>query len=120
MITLAQKISQSHSCISDNIGKGDQVHLLSLDYYLYEKIYACMDRIVDPNNSLHNIDGAHCRALAESFGLYRYDYARHMMKVYYSSSLKPEGPTYATAMHEVDCMRLLKDGYCKEMLDGLC
>lgn len=39
------------------------------------------------------------------------------MKVYLSTAIKPDGATYATAVHKVDSMKLLKRGYFMIMLN---
>lgn len=104
--------------MSDDIEMAVQVHLLNLDQYLHERIYAIVDQIADPNNSLGDMDEAHCRPLAVFFRNEIYNYAHGMMMVYFSSPTKPRGTTHGNAVKTVDVMTLQEKGYCTEMLDG--
>lgn len=65
-----QDSSTSQSSISIEIGRAVEVLSLNIESYWHEESYASMDKTLDRNNSLRDIDEAHCRALAESFKKY--------------------------------------------------
>lgn len=113
-----QKLSEDLHSIFDDIGKGVQVHPLHLDHYLYEKICARTDQIVDLDSRLCDIDGSHCCVLGELFRNYNYKYTRTMKTVYAFSAINQEGTSYRITVQNVGIMRLQKDGYCMLMLDG--
>lgn len=77
-----------------------------------------MDQIADPNNPLRDVDAAHCHVLADSLCNYNSDYVRGIITMYLTSTVKPEGATYAIAVHTVASIKVSKDGYCMVMLDG--
>lgn len=112
MNTSAQKSSENHPSLSDDIEKAVFVHSLIADHYLFAEIYVKMDQIVDPNNHVHAIDARYCRALADLFCNYNYNNVRSMMKVYFLSTIIFEGGTHATVfaqfpLHKVAKRRLL-------------
>lgn len=41
-----------------------------------------------------------------------------MKKVYFFSTVNPEDEPYATALHNVEEMKVLKDGYCMVIVNG--
>lgn len=41
-----------------------------------------------------------------------------MATVYFYFSATAESTTYATAVYNIDCMKLLTDGYCMVMMNG--
>lgn len=49
----------------EDTGRAVQTHLLNLDNYHREEIYARVDQITNPHNLLHDIHEAHCRTLVE-------------------------------------------------------
>lgn len=77
-----------------------------------------MVQIVDSNNTLRNIYESNCSALEKSLQNYSWDFMRGLMTVYFSSTVNPESATYATAVHNVNEMKFLKDSYCIVMFDG--
>lgn len=113
----AQKFSGSQPSITDDVGRSILVSPLSLDHFLRKEIYATVDQDTNPNNFLRVIDEAHCRAPAELFRNYNYDYAHGMMIVYFLSGVKLEGATNATAVHTVDDMKFLKDHFRMVVVD---
>lgn len=94
------------------------VHPLIVDHYLQEKVYARVDQSGHQKNPPHNVDESHYGALAESLCNYNCVHPRGMMKVYFLSSVKPEGATYATIVHAADGTKLLKEDNLMVMLDG--
>lgn len=105
--------------ISDDTGKVFQVHPLSVDTLTAKKIHTRVSQIVYTNNPLHEIDSSRCCTMAESFRNYKYDFVRGMMKVYFSNTVNLNGVTCTTAVHNVNGMKLLMDGYCTIMLNWL-
>lgn len=89
----------------DDNGRAVQFHLLNFDHCVRQVIYARVHQIVNPNSPLRKTDEPYCCSLAKSF--------RHHEYYYWESA------TYAAAMHNVDAIKLLKDGYCTAMLDSL-
>lgn len=94
------------------------MHPLNVDHYHSKEIYAKLDRIVDPNTPLCDIDEAHGRALAELFRKYDYNYAHGMMTKYYFSAVTMEGAISASVVHIVNSTEVVKDGYCMVVLDS--
>lgn len=126
---------QSHPSISDDIGVVIvvdivseikwiyldclvEVYLLNLADYVHDDDYAEVDKFVDPNHLLRNIDKTHYRALARSFCIYTLDYACNLMTIYFSAAVSPTGVTYATAVHHVDRKEVFKDGCHRFMFNG--
>lgn len=70
-----------------------------------------MDQIVDPSTSQRKVNEAHWRVPVESFCNCSYDYARGVTTVYFYCSVNRKGMIYATAVHSIDIMKLLKDVY---------
>lgn len=73
---------------------------------------------MDSNNSLHDIDEVHYRAPKLWFSSYNYDYERGMITFYFSSTVDPVGATYTTAVHSIEDMEWLNDGYFVVILVG--
>lgn len=88
------------------------------DHYLHEEIYRKVDQVVNMDKPLNDINESQFRALSKSFCNCNYDHARRMMTVYNSFTVKANGTTYVTAVHNVEGLKLLKAGYCMVMLDG--
>lgn len=73
---------------------------------------------MDSSIPLHDIDEAHSHARVETFRNYNYVYARSILTVCFSTTVNSEATTYTSAVHIVGLMKLLRDGYCIEMLTG--
>lgn len=114
----AQNFSESHHFISNDILKAVQSHTLNVDNYLHEETHGRVRRIVDSNNLLRDIDEPRCHDLGESLRNYKYEYAREMMKAYSTTTVNLEAARYATVVHTVDSMTLLKDSFCTVIIDG--
>lgn len=76
-----------------------------------------MDQLVSPKNPQCDIHKTHHCTTEESFHNYKYYYECGMMILYIFSAVKPEGVTYASAVHNIHGRWLLNDGYCMFMLD---
>lgn len=64
-----------HPSMSDDIGKALQVSHLNVDHYVHDEIFGNVDQIAELNNTLCDINEAHCRVLAKSYHNYSYEYA---------------------------------------------
>lgn len=105
MINSPQNLSESGFSKFDYIEKAIQIQSLKFDRYLQEEIFVRVDWIGDQSNRLSKIDEIQCRALAESFRDYTWDYASDMMTVYSFSNTNHKDATYATALHNANAFR---------------
>lgn len=103
--------------MSHEMGKAAQHHPMNLDIFLDEVIQARVDQIADPCNSLCDIDDGSCHTPPKCFCNSKYCYPWAVMIVYFFSTINVEGARYTTAVHAVDGMKLVKQGYCMLMLD---
>lgn len=108
----------THASMPDDNEKPDQIYLLILGHYLHYGIYARVDQIAHPNNSLRDTDDTRCCVLGEWFHNCNYKYALGSMIVHLCSSLTPKGATCTTAVHKVDSLKLLKAGYFMVLVGG--
>lgn len=117
MSTLARKSAESNPFMYDNIRKAAQVQQLNAGHYMQEEIYVRVDQMVHPKSCLRQIDEAHYQPLAGLFRNYKYDYARRLMREYGSSTVNLQRLTNATAVQNINGMKLLEDGYCMVILN---
>lgn len=68
--TSPHNFSESHSSMSDTLGRAAHVHALDLDLYLLEHITAMVDKI--GNSHLRQINKASCQLMGKSFHNYSY------------------------------------------------
>lgn len=102
----------------DDIGKADEGQSLNLADYAHEEVSDRVDQILDPNDSLRDVDKLHCRALAQSFCDYAFEYARGLMTIYISAAVNAAGAMYATTVRHLDGKNISNDDFRKVMLDG--
>lgn len=88
--------------MSDDIVKIVQMQTLNVIDYAYEKVYAKVHQITNSDHSLHDIQEAHCRTLAQSLCTCTLDHDRDIMLVYFSAAVNQAGATNATAVNYVD------------------
>lgn len=118
MNTEAQKFSEGHSSLSDHTEKAVYNSTLNLNHQLRKEISVKVEQIMDPNDTVQDIDKAHCRKLAELYRAKNQNYACGIMKVYVSSTADTDGAAYATAVHNFYGKTFPKDGCCMVSLDS--
>lgn len=79
-----------HRLLSDDIQKAVQFNVLNLDRYQFDESFEKGDYIMDLNNILREFNEIYCHALAESLCDLNDSYARGMMLVYASNTIKPD------------------------------
>lgn len=101
----------------DSMEETAHVHLFNLDHYMHEKIYVNLYKDVEPSSTLRGIVAAHCNVLVESLLNVRYAYVSNLMTIHFSMTTNPESITYATAVRNIDDMKLQRDLICTVMFD---
>lgn len=91
--------------------KSRKAHLLSLDIYRHDNIYAREDQIADQNRSSRASNEANSTALAKSFCKYKYEYARGMINLYLYTPAKSGDATDTNAVQNVDGKNKRTDEY---------
>lgn len=81
--TTAKQTIRIHTSMTHGIKMTVQMYPFNLGYCQQEKIYAKMDLIADPNNSLRDIDKTRCCLLIKPFRNHGYNYVRGMLTVYF-------------------------------------
>lgn len=73
-------------------------------------MYVSMDLVVGPNGSLHNINQYRFPSVVEIRQLFqsKYDRARDMVTLYYSSCLRTEDATYTWSVLKIYARKLEK------------
>lgn len=104
-----EKSSESQPSMPDDIVKPSDISPWTLLTISKRKCTRGLIKLRIRISLCATIDEAHYRALAESFHDYDYNHARGLMKVYFSFTVNPERRTHATAVQNIDGIKLLKD-----------
>lgn len=72
---------------------------------------------MDREKSFRNFDESHHRVLAVLFHKSKYDWVHGIVTAFFSPAFNRVGTTHAGSLHNMYGKKLLKDGYCKVMLD---
>lgn len=93
-------------------------HPSPLDSYIHEGNEVKTDLVVDPENSLRDVEEVHCCTVVRSFHNDGYQCPRGMMTVYFCPAASSKSARCAGSMRNVDDKKLLKGGCCRVMSDG--
>lgn len=84
----------------------------------YNKIYATVDQIVNPDNSLLDINDEHYRVLENPFLNQKCKYMYYVMTVSFSADDNPDGMSYSSNIQKDDGNKFRKDGCYVVIHDG--